>query len=90
MPDHLLTTNIRVGGVYTNGKGLFRLVTHTNRIGRWVDDVVYTAYRRRSDGKMVMATVRGRHVGLTMGLGSFAEWARREATEAEAAEVRGA
>ena len=88
MHDHLNTTDIRVGGIYTNGAGLFRRVTGTARTGSWVD-VVYSAYRRDKAGRMVMATVRGRHADLAVGLWSFAEWAHREATEAEAAEVLG-
>lgn len=88
MHDHLHTTDIRVGGIYTNGDGLFRRVTGTARTGSWVD-VVYSAYRRRSDWRMVRATVRGRHVGQTAGISSFTAWARREATETEATEVLG-
>ena len=87
MHSHLHTTDIRVGGVYTNGNGLYRRVTELTKIGSWAD-VTYSAYRRRKDGQIVRAYLRGRHADLSMGLHSFAEWARREATEAETEEVR--
>lgn len=77
----LTPADIQPGVVVTNGKGRYRLVTRTDKLGTWTDVHYQPAYAN-AKGQMRRSPQIGQ-----VGLASFLTWSARLATPGERADV---